>query len=478
LVSKQLGSAISFNSVFKRCKKNTLYAFRDSNQKCISAFLRNFNFFYRYQLNENNENLEDQSLFMCRYVSFMAYFSMEASAWILAVITIDRYLILVNSTWKQKYSRNIKFNLAIILLIIFAVILINVPVAVLNGKTLIPKSTATTTTLISISTADNETTAATTTRQSSIIVPAVHTKRVECYTTPYITFYQKLALAIECLFPLGIMIAFNWLLIKKTYKSTTRLKKQQRQQEMRRRESSADNSNTNNTNSNMPAPRVTVRRASFNPNSPNSKQRKSSRLGASFNDLTADANINITIDNSKNATTTNNSKNNNNNNNNNKINKKSITFKPLSETEDKLRRSNHLHASNSQMFVPRGDNYFGQLRRGSHMNRSVNSINELFSPKSSGGGGGSSDADQQQQRRQSLKKSNTTNLFAGASSSNNIFMQSSMMNLTDFASSNMNALYAKAANQFSSSKKINQMRNKRIVIMRNFSTLYLEFYLT
>ena len=123
---------------------------------------------------------------------------MEASAWILAIITIDRYLILVNSTWKQKYSKNIKFNLTVILLLIFTVIVINIPVAFLNGRSLISN-------------------------QTTINVHGSY-KSVECYSTSFMTFYQRFSLILECLCPLCIMVLFNSLLIKKTYKSTTRLK--------------------------------------------------------------------------------------------------------------------------------------------------------------------------------------------------------------------------------------------------------------
>jgi hypothetical protein len=155
----------------------------------------------------------------------MAYFSMEASAWILAIITIDRYLILVNNKWKQKYSTNIKFNLFIIFLVLFVIFLINLPVGILNGRLLLTESkqpvmfqnnasfVTTKTSILFLN--KNKTTDNNNLRSNR--------KKVECYGTTFIKIYSHIALFIECIVPLCFMIVFNYLLIKKTYKSTTRL---------------------------------------------------------------------------------------------------------------------------------------------------------------------------------------------------------------------------------------------------------------
>lgn len=124
----------------------------------------------------------------------MAYFSMQTSAWILTAISIDRYLIVTNHNWKQKYSRNLKFNLIVIGFIVAAFALINSPVTVLNGR---PGGSSGG-------------------RKSNV--------KVECYTTPYVVFWQKFSLLFECIFPLSLMILFNYLLIKRTLKSSTKLR--------------------------------------------------------------------------------------------------------------------------------------------------------------------------------------------------------------------------------------------------------------
>lgn len=119
----------------------------------------------------------------------MAYFSMQTSAWILTAISIDRYLIVTNHNWKQKYSRSIKYNLIFIGVIVSTFALVNSPVTVFNGAPSKRKNV-----------------------------------KVECYSTWFMEFWQKFSLLFECIFPLALMIIFNYLLIKRTLKSSTKLR--------------------------------------------------------------------------------------------------------------------------------------------------------------------------------------------------------------------------------------------------------------
>jgi len=84
-----------------------------------------------------------------------------------------------------------KFSLIVILIIILITAFINFPVALLNGK---------------INKSPNVT----------------QEKRIICYSTSYIIFWQKFSLLLECIFPLIIMTIFNIMLVKKTYKSSTK----------------------------------------------------------------------------------------------------------------------------------------------------------------------------------------------------------------------------------------------------------------
>lgn len=99
----------------------------------MSLYQWNFNLFFKYQLNAQDQNLENQSMFLCVYISYMAHFCMQTSAWILAIISIDRYHIVTSSRWKQKYSRNTKFTLCVVGTLVGVIGAINFPVALTNG---------------------------------------------------------------------------------------------------------------------------------------------------------------------------------------------------------------------------------------------------------------------------------------------------------------------------------------------------------
>lgn len=125
----------------------------------------------------------------------MANFSIQSSAWILAIITIDRYLIVTNTKWKQKFSKNIKFNLTVIISVITFFVFINLPPTFLNGQ-------------IGLSKSSNST---------------FNKTRIECYNSKYYKIWQNITVLIECLAPLTLMISFNGLLIMKTYESSVKL---------------------------------------------------------------------------------------------------------------------------------------------------------------------------------------------------------------------------------------------------------------
>lgn len=139
----------------------------------------------------------------------MAHFSMQTSAWILTIISIDRYFLISNSYWKQKFSRNIKFSLIVILSLILTIGLINLPVVFFNGK--IQNKNFRQLTF------SNE--------LEFLLSQRYRAKKVECYTTSFVVFWQKVAFSLECVFPLVLMVIFNLLLIKRTQKSSKRCNK-------------------------------------------------------------------------------------------------------------------------------------------------------------------------------------------------------------------------------------------------------------
>ena len=127
----------------------------------------------------------------------MAHFTMQTSAWILTIISIDRYFIIISTYWKQKFSKNFKFNLAVIISIILFFVSINLPVALLNGE-------------------ENKS-------YKTEVLRNPGARKVECYKTEFFKLWEKITLVLECILPLILMILFNGLLINKTYKSSVKL---------------------------------------------------------------------------------------------------------------------------------------------------------------------------------------------------------------------------------------------------------------
>jgi hypothetical protein len=148
---------------------------------------------------------------MCRYVSFMAYVSLQSSAWILAFICVDRYLILTNINWKRKISKSMKHTLLFLSILFMIIGGLNFPILFLNGEEK----------LVAI----NESIDINSTSTNFIN----YVSEIQCYNTNYMHFWQQTILYNECLIPLAIMIIFNSLLIVKTNTSYAKLKHLQKQ---------------------------------------------------------------------------------------------------------------------------------------------------------------------------------------------------------------------------------------------------------
>ncbi len=184
-------------------------------------------------------------------------------------------MIITNNNWKQKYSKNVRFNLFIILTAIGLVALLNLPVSFLNGKYLSGSSSKSKTNQAlnsstnqpnqsflvitdeyGYTTAKIKTGFFSTTTSLSTLIPihvAPSRKRVECYTTSYIIYYQKITFLFECVIPLILMILFNYLLIKRTYNSSTKFSansQQANQINVNNNQSTNKDSNSNVNSSN------------------------------------------------------------------------------------------------------------------------------------------------------------------------------------------------------------------------------------
>lgn len=79
----------------------------------------NMNTFYKYHLTSPplNLDLEEISLFWCRWLSYMAFSCLQLSAWLLALVSFDRLMIVYSTCWTQAMNKSSKINLLIISLV-------------------------------------------------------------------------------------------------------------------------------------------------------------------------------------------------------------------------------------------------------------------------------------------------------------------------------------------------------------------------
>lgn len=100
----------------------------------IILYQWNFDSFYRYNISKPPFflDLDMHSLVICRLLSFLAFFSLQFSAWLLSLVSIDRAMTLYSLSWKNVMHKrkNIKISIAFIGILLFA---LNSHLLFLNG---------------------------------------------------------------------------------------------------------------------------------------------------------------------------------------------------------------------------------------------------------------------------------------------------------------------------------------------------------
>lgn len=99
----------------------------------ISLFVWNLNNFSYYFF---KIRMESETLFRCRFFTFIQFTSLQSSAWLLTLMTIDRFF--VNISMPGSFSSRLPFGtrkcaFAWSLIVVVAFILVNVDLLVLNG---------------------------------------------------------------------------------------------------------------------------------------------------------------------------------------------------------------------------------------------------------------------------------------------------------------------------------------------------------
>jgi hypothetical protein len=100
--------------------------------------------FYKYNFSvpPNYIDLEDLSIFWCRWISYFAFSSLQLSAWLLCAVSVDRVMI-IYAPRLQTYINNKKFRINLVILaIVCTIFLLNIHILILNGFTITePSST-------------------------------------------------------------------------------------------------------------------------------------------------------------------------------------------------------------------------------------------------------------------------------------------------------------------------------------------------
>lgn len=62
----------------------------------------NLNTFFKYNLSTPPmyQDLEEISIFWCRWISFLAFFSLQLSSWLLSLVSLDRVLVVYSFKWR------------------------------------------------------------------------------------------------------------------------------------------------------------------------------------------------------------------------------------------------------------------------------------------------------------------------------------------------------------------------------------------
>jgi flagellar basal body-associated protein FliL len=169
---------------------------------------------WKYQKHISLKNLEQHSLFVCKLISYSAYFSLQCAAWLKTLATFARCVSL-NHQWSlNKYLSKSIIIRRVILIVIFLIGLINFPIWIINGKR--------------ISLQNNQT------NQTEI--------QIKCYyQSKFFQFWEIIHLLLYNFIPFTLMIICNILIIRQVRDSRRRTQ---------RSKLSLTTSNNRNTRSN------------------------------------------------------------------------------------------------------------------------------------------------------------------------------------------------------------------------------------
>jgi hypothetical protein len=167
----------------------------------IVLFQWNMNTFFKYNLSVAPlySDLEEISLFWCRWISYLAFSSLQTSSWLLCMVSFDRFMIVYAPFWSNFISKNQRVNFLIFFLVI-SIFGLNIHILFLNGYTIDQANVSSYENIFS-----------NVTRHSA-------SEKVVCYQSKYDKSYifpkwQKVHLILYNIVPFSVMLFCNLMII-------------------------------------------------------------------------------------------------------------------------------------------------------------------------------------------------------------------------------------------------------------------------
>lgn len=138
-----IGTICNLTSFFIMLKKN-IRKYSCMRYLCILCltdtivlYQWNLNTFFKYNLSvpPGYKDLEEISLFWCRWISYLAFSSLQLSSWLLSMVSLDRLMIVYLPMWKSFINKKNRVNI-LIFFIVVTIFSLNMHLLFLNGYTI------------------------------------------------------------------------------------------------------------------------------------------------------------------------------------------------------------------------------------------------------------------------------------------------------------------------------------------------------
>ncbi|CAF1087182.1 unnamed protein product [Rotaria sp. Silwood1] len=151
---------------------------------------------WKYQNISSIKNLEQHSLFICKFISYGAYFSLQCAAWLKTLATFARCVSLQPQWSLKKWLSKPIIIHRVTWMVIFFIALINFPIWIINGKRILYNDEF------------NQT-----------------KQEIKCYQSRFFQFWEIVHLLLYNFIPFTLMILSNISIIRQVRESRRRTRK-------------------------------------------------------------------------------------------------------------------------------------------------------------------------------------------------------------------------------------------------------------